>query len=111
MFLLPDINLRLRPQILDLAPGTRIVSNSFTMGEWEADRTETISDCVSWCTALLWIVPAKVHGTWQTPGGPLTLEQQFQQVTGSLGNTRSPRGGSPATASSSRSATRTTPAV
>ena len=87
MFLLPDINLRLRPQILDLAPGTRIVSNSFTMGEWEADKTETISDCVSWCTALLWIVPAKVHGTWQTPGGPLTLEQQFQQVTGSLGST------------------------
>ena len=87
MFLLPDINLRLRPQILDLAPGTRIVSNSFTMGDWEADKTETISDCVSWCTALLWIVPAKVQGTWQTPGGPLTLEQQFQQVTGSLGTT------------------------
>jgi len=87
MFLLPDINLRLRPQILDLAPGTRVVSNSFTMAEWEADKTETISDCVSWCTALLWIVPAKVQGTWQTPGGPLTLEQQFQQVTGSLGST------------------------
>ena len=79
MFLLPDINLRLRPQILDLAPGTRIVSNTFTMGEWEPDRTETITDCVSWCTALLWIVPAKVQGTWQTPDGPLTLEQQFQQ--------------------------------
>jgi hypothetical protein len=87
MFLLPDINLRLRPQILDLAPGTRIVSNTFTMGEWEADRTETITDCVSWCTALLWIVPAKVQGTWQTPDGPLTLEQQFQNVTGLLGNT------------------------
>ena len=87
MFLLPDINLRLRPQILDLAPGTRIVSNSFTMEDWEADKTETISDCVSWCTALLWIVPAKVQGTWQTPGGPLTLEQKFQQVTGLLGST------------------------
>lgn len=85
MFLLPDINLRLRPQILDLAPGTRIVSNTFTMGDWEADRTETITDCVSWCTALLWIVPAKVQGTWQTPEGTLTLEQQFQNVTGSLG--------------------------
>ena len=87
MFLLPDINLRLRPQILDLAPGTRIVSNTFTMGDWEADRSETITDCVSWCTALLWIVPAKVHGTWQTPDGPLTLEQQFQHVTGLLGGT------------------------
>ena len=69
MFLLPDINMRLRPQILDLAPGTRIVSNTFTMGDWEPDRSETITDCVSWCTALLWIVPAKVQGTWQTPDG------------------------------------------
>lgn len=87
MFLLPDINLRLRPQILDLAPGTRIVSNTFTMGDWEADRSETIPDCVSWCTALLWIVPAKVQGTWQTSEGALTLEQQFQQVTGMLAGT------------------------
>jgi SAM-dependent methyltransferase len=87
MFLLPDLNLRLRPQILEMAPGTRVVSNTFTMGDWDADRTETITDCVSWCTALLWIVPAKVQGTWQTPDGPLTLEQQFQNVTGSLGNT------------------------
>jgi len=85
MFLLPDINMRLRPQILDLAPGTRIVSNTFTMGDWEPDRQETVTDCVSWCTALLWIVPAKVHGTWQTPNAPLTLEQQFQHVTGTLG--------------------------
>ncbi len=87
MFLLPDINLRLRPQLLDLAPGTRIVSNTFTLGDWEHDRSETIKDCVSWCTALLWIVPAKVQGTWQTPDGPLTLEQQFQHVTGVLGGT------------------------
>jgi SAM-dependent methyltransferase len=87
MFLLPDINVRLRPQILDLAPGTRIVSNTFTMGDWEPDRQETIADCVSWCTALLWIVPAKVGGAWQTPEGPLTLEQQFQNVSGTLGAT------------------------
>ena len=87
MFLLPDINVRLRPQILDLAPGTRIVSNTFTMGDWEPDRQEAVTDCVSWCTALLWIVPAKVGGTWQTPEGALTLEQQFQNVTGVLGTT------------------------
>lgn len=84
MFLLPDINMRLRPQILDLAPGTRIVSNTFTMDDWEPERQEAVTDCVSWCTALLWIVPAKVHGTWQTPDGPLTLDQQFQNVTGML---------------------------
>ncbi|HUF39329.1 MAG TPA: class I SAM-dependent methyltransferase, partial [Anaerolineales bacterium] len=65
MFLLPSINLKLRPKLLDLEPGTRIVSNSFTMEEWEADQTETINeDCTSWCTALLWIVPAKVEGSW-----------------------------------------------
>jgi SAM-dependent methyltransferase len=85
MFLLPDINLRLRPQILDLAPGTRVVSNSFRMGDWEPDQQETITDCSSWCTALLWIVPAKVAGTWETSAGPLVLEQQFQTVTGTLG--------------------------
>ena len=58
MFLLPQINLKLRPKILDLKPGTRIVSNSFTMGEWEADETASTSDnCSGYCTALLWIVP------------------------------------------------------
>jgi SAM-dependent methyltransferase len=87
MFLLPDINLRLRPKILDLKPGTRVVSNTFTMGEWEADRTETITECTSWCTALLWIVPAKVDGTWQLQQGELKLTQTFQNVAGTLGNT------------------------
>jgi precorrin-6B methylase 2 len=88
MFLLPSINLRLRPQILEMRPGTRIVTNTFTMDDWEADETKTVeNDCVSWCTAHLWIVPAKVEGTWQMPGGALTLSQQFQMVTGSLGST------------------------
>jgi precorrin-6B methylase 2 len=85
MFLLPEINLRLRPKILDLKPGTRIVSNTFTMGEWTADETATVSEgCTSWCTALLWIVPAKVDGTWGTPQGELTLKQDFQMVSGTL---------------------------
>jgi precorrin-6B methylase 2 len=85
MFLLPDINLRLRPKILDMKPGTRVVSNTFTMGEWQADVTETITDtCSSWCTALFWIVPAKVEGTWRLPQGELTLTQTFQTVAGTL---------------------------
>jgi precorrin-6B methylase 2 len=86
MFLLPDINLKLRPKILDLKPGTRIVSNTFTMGEWEADETHQLSDdqCQSWCTALLWIVPAKVDGAWKMPQGQLTLKQEFQTITGTL---------------------------
>src|SRR5262245_26798757 len=87
MFLLPDINLRLRPKILDMKPGTRIVSNTFTMGEWDADETATITnDCTSWCTALLWIVPAKVEGSWTLPQGELRLTQTFQKLSGTLGN-------------------------
>jgi hypothetical protein len=85
MFLLPDINLRLRPKILDLKPGTRIVSNTFTMDDWRPDETETVTDdCTNWCTALLWIVPAKVEGTWRTALGELTLTQTFQMVSGTL---------------------------
>jgi methyltransferase family protein len=88
MFLLPDLNLRLRPKLLDLAPGTRLVSNSFRMEAWEPDDTATITDdCVSWCTALFWIVPAKVEGTWRMPQANLTLTQQFQMVSGTLGST------------------------
>jgi SAM-dependent methyltransferase len=85
MFLLPDINIRLRPKILDLKPGTRIVSNSFTMGDWSADETATVKEgCVSYCTAHLWIVPAKVEGIWQTPQGELTLKQTYQMLSGTL---------------------------
>jgi SAM-dependent methyltransferase len=85
MFLLPDINLRLRPKILDLKPGTRIVSNTFTMDDWMPDETsEVTGDCTAWCTALFWIVPAKVAGSWQLPQGQLNLTQQFQMVSGTL---------------------------
>lgn len=65
MFLLPSINLKLRPKILDLKPGTRIVSNSFDMDEWKPDETSTATGCEDWCTAHLWIVPAKVGGNWK----------------------------------------------
>ena len=85
MFLLPDINLKLRPKILNLKPGTRIVSNSFTMGDWNADDTAVVKEgCVSYCTAYLWIVPAKVEGAWQFGDGTLTLKQTYQTVSGSL---------------------------
>ena len=88
MFLLPDINLKLRPKILDLKPGTRIVSNTFTMGDWEADQTDSPGGCdSSWCTALLWIVPAKVAGTHKIPQGELTLKQQYQMLSGTLRTT------------------------
>ena len=87
LFLLPSINMKLRPKILDMKPGTRIVANTFTMEDWQADQTETVTgDCVSWCTALLWIVPAKVEGTWQLGTDVLTLKQSFQMLEGTLGS-------------------------
>ena len=87
MFLLPSINMQLRPSLLNLKPGTRIVSNTFTMEDWDPDQTQTVENCSSWCTALLWIVPAKVQGTWKTATGNLTLTQEFQKLSGNLNGT------------------------
>jgi hypothetical protein len=82
MYLLPTLNVKLRPKILDLKPGTRIVSHAFTMEDWTADQTDTFDGR----TAYLWIVPAKVEGTWQLGQGELSLKQMYQMVTGSLKN-------------------------
>lgn len=85
MFLLPDINLKLRPKLLNLKPGTRVVSNTFTMGDWKPDQTGSPDNCDgSWCTALLWIIPAKVGGSYKTPQGDVTLKQHFQMLSGTL---------------------------
>ncbi len=86
MFLLQEINDRLRPKILDLKPGTRIVSNTFDMGEWEPDEVITLHDenCSGYCTAYFWVVPAKVEGIWRLPGGDMTVLQRFQMITGTL---------------------------
>ena len=86
MFLLSSINLQLRPKILDLKPGTRIVSNTFDMADWKPDETAHLPSCSSWCTAHLWIVPAKIGGTWKTAQGELTLKQTFQNISGTLKN-------------------------
>ncbi len=88
LFLLPQLNLKLRPTLLGLAPGTRIVSNSFTMDDWQPDETATVTEgCTTWCTALFWVVPAKVDGAWRLGDQDLVLTQQFQKVSGSLGGT------------------------
>jgi len=85
MFLLSDINLRLRPKILDMKPGTRIVSNTFDMGDWKSDdMVQAREGCTSYCRAYFWIVPAKVEGNWKIPDGELSLEQSYQFVTGTL---------------------------
>jgi SAM-dependent methyltransferase len=86
MFLLTEINVSLRPRILNLKAGTRIVSNTFTMGGWTADQNATVegNDCGDYYTALLWIIPAKVEGRWKLPEGELTLKQSFQTFSGRL---------------------------
>jgi hypothetical protein len=83
MYLLSQINLNLRPRILDtLRPGVRVVSHAFDMGDWKPDR----QDSVGYRQVFLWIVPAKVEGTWQLSAGDvsgsLEFDQRFQQFGG-----------------------------
>jgi len=85
MFLMEWINLKLRPALLRLEPGTRIVSNTFTMEDWEPDEAFQVTDrCDNYCKALLWIVPGDAAGTWQLSPGTLRLTQAFQEVSGTL---------------------------
>jgi SAM-dependent methyltransferase len=85
LFLLPSLNQRLRPIILEMKPGTRVVSNTFDMGDWQADETvQATGDCTSYCRAYFWMVPAKAGGKWQTEQGELDLEQKYQQLAGTL---------------------------
>ncbi|PZN31928.1 MAG: class I SAM-dependent methyltransferase [Proteobacteria bacterium] len=94
MYLLPSLNLQLRSTLLDMKPGTRVVSHSFDMDDWEAD--ETYGE--GYHQAYLWIVPAKVAGRWdfvQVDGEErftVELEQSFQKLSGTvaLGGTSQP---------------------
>jgi hypothetical protein len=88
MFLLSDVNLRLRPKILDMKPGTRVVSNTFDMGDWDAEEKFEVKDgCTAYCRGYFWIVPAKIDGTWKLAnGGEITLKQHFQVFSGTIKN-------------------------
>ena len=87
MFLLTENLDKLMPKFINLKPGSRIVINGFGITGWSPDVTEKANgDCGSWCTAHLFYVPAKVGGTWQMPGGELTIKQAFQKITGTLAN-------------------------
>ena len=84
MYLLPALNLKLRPQILAMRPGTRVVSHSFNMEDWEPDETSSLDGR----RAYFWLVPANVAGTWNLEFGgerhELALEQRYQKVDGSV---------------------------
>lgn len=90
LFLLEDINIKLRPKILNMKPGTRIVSNTFRMGQWEPDKTDSsvlthpVSKKTARINTYLWIVPAKVNGTWKTDHGQISFIQTFQNIRGTL---------------------------
>jgi len=89
MYLLPEVNLQLRPRLLALAPGTRIVSHDWDMGEWAPDRSLTLDvpektigrDKVS--RVHLWVVPARVHGAWCAGRERIELTQRFQAFSAS----------------------------
>ena len=87
LYLLPSLNIKLRPTILKMKPGTRVVSHAFSMDDWQADQTENVEGR----TGYLWIVPAPVEGSWRWNGsgsGPkdyqVKLRQQFQKVEGEV---------------------------
>jgi hypothetical protein len=85
MYLLPALNLKLRPTILTMKPGTRVVSHSFTMDDWEADEISNLDGR----RAYFWIVPANVQGTWRLtlPGGDtpeVTFDQRYQKIEGTV---------------------------
>ena len=85
LFLLPGLNIRLRPTLLDMKAGTRVVSNSFTMGDWEPDDSAAVTEgCNSFCKAYLWIVPAKAGGRWQIGQSEFAIEQLYQTFTGTF---------------------------
>ena len=84
MYLLPDINLQLRPKVLGLKPGTRVVSHDFDMGDWVPDeRVRMVSRQTHYeSNAYLWIVPAKAGGRWQSDNGmQIEIAQNFQRIT------------------------------
>jgi SAM-dependent methyltransferase len=83
LFLLPTLNQRLRPIILNMKPGTRVVSNTFDMGDWQADESvQATGECTSYCRAYFWIVPAKIGGNWKMGNGELSFTQKYQELSG-----------------------------
>jgi SAM-dependent methyltransferase len=84
MYLLPELNRKLRPIILNMTPGTRVTSIAFDMGAWKAEESRYVKACQmgDTCMAYLWIVPAKVAGRWKLGDGELAIKQRFQHFSG-----------------------------
>jgi hypothetical protein len=84
LYLLPALNMKLRPQLLAMRPGTRVVSHSFTMEDWEADEVSSVDGR----RAYFWLVPANVNGSWTLEAGSqrmeMAFEQTFQKISGTV---------------------------
>ena len=91
LFLLPANLETLRDQFLAMAPGSRIVLNTFDIPDWTPDESVKLDGCQHWCTALLYVVPARVAGRWAVEGGTLELTQTFQMVSGTLTTANGPQ--------------------
>jgi hypothetical protein len=93
LYLLPTLNMKLRPQILSMKPGTRVASHSFTMEDWEADEISSLDGR----RAYFWVVPAQVGGNWTLDAGgqknEITIEQTFQKITGWVNLSKQVQGG------------------
>jgi hypothetical protein len=93
LYLLPTLNMKLRPQILSMKPGTRVVSHSFTMEDWEADEISNLDGR----RAYFWVVPAQVGGNWSLEAGgqktEIVIEQTFQKITGGVNFSKPLQGG------------------
>jgi len=89
LFLTPEVLDRMTDKFLAMAPGARIVLNTFPITDWDPDATETLGPpCKAWCTAVLVVVPARVAGTWQSGDTQITLRQDYQFVAGTFGAER-----------------------
>lgn len=85
LFLTPEMNIRLRPKLLALKPGARIVANTFAIGDWNPDQSfSSAESCEKFCSGRLWIVPAKIAGSWKLPQGELVIKQSYQSFSGTL---------------------------
>ena len=84
LFLLPENLRKLMPTFTAMPPGTRIVANTFGLAGWTPERTFRLQDCLAWCEAMLYFVPAKVHGSWTLGDGTLEIDQAYQTITGTL---------------------------
>ena len=85
LYLMPHLNMKLRPTLLKMKPGTRVVSHAFTMGDWEPDETMSFNHTQGY----FWVVPAQIEGSWVMngfDGGPIrvNLSQSFQNIGGTL---------------------------